>query len=531
MIKNLLLPGGAYIANTYDSVARLTKTALLDSGLRTLDSYNYGYNQASQRTNVVRTLGDSVNYTYDNMGELISATASESGGVTNRLQEQFGYAYDAAGNLNQRTNNALVQSFNVNNLNELTTLGWNGTLTVAGTTTSPATNVMVNTLAANLYRDATFAKAGFSVAQGMNTFTAVAKDSYGRMDTNTVTVNLPATVNYSYDLNGNLLGDGNRSFAYDDENQLTSVWVTNVWRSDFVYDGKMRCRIRREYNWQSGIWNLQSEIRYVYDGNLVIQERDANNLPLVTYTRGNDLSGTLQGAGGIGGVLARTDLRLWTQDSGLGNAFYHADRNGNITALINGSQAIVAKYLYDPYGNTLSMSGPLASANTYRFSSKEWNANSGLYYYLYRFYDPNLQRWPNRDPLADIGNIGYLEGSFSGKLISKIYAHKRIGFSFEALEGANLFDFVRSNPINEFDADGTECGRCQSAACSLAAGMACAWCAGIEPPQLMVIVCGACYQMVYDMCCTQNGGPSWPQPPSPWPPPGGPPYVPPYPIP
>jgi RHS repeat-associated protein len=63
----------------------------------------------------------------------------------------------------------------------------------------------------------------------------------------------------------------------------------------------------------------------------------------------------------------------------------------------------VAKYLYDPFGNTLSMSGPLASANTYRFSSKEWNANSGLYYYLYRLYDPNLQRWPNRDPITDLG--------------------------------------------------------------------------------------------------------------------------------
>src|SRR5208337_3088446 len=139
--------------------------------------------------------------------------------------------------------------------------------------------------------------------------------------------------------------------------QLTSVYVTNNWRSDFVYDGEMRRRIERDYAWQSNAWVETNEVHFIYDGNVVIQERDANNLPLVTYTRGNDLSGTLQGAGGIGGLLARTDFRLWTQDSGLGSAFYHADGNGNITALINGSQAIVAKYLYDPYGNTLSMSG------------------------------------------------------------------------------------------------------------------------------------------------------------------------------
>jgi RHS repeat-associated protein len=210
-----------------------------------------------------------------------------------------------------------------------------------------------------------------------------------------VTVYLPATVNYTYDLNGNLLSDGNRCFAYDDENHLTSIWVTNVWRTDFVYDGKLRRRIERDYTWQSGNWVATNEVHYVYDGNLVIQEQDMNNNPLVTYTRGTDLSGSLQGAGGIGGLLARTDAN--------GSTFYHADGNGNISALINGSQTIVAKYLYDPYGNTLSMNGPLAGANTYRFSSKEWNANSGLYYYLYRCYDPNLQRWPNRDPIGELG--------------------------------------------------------------------------------------------------------------------------------
>src|SRR5207248_2214019 len=84
-------------------------------------------------------------------------------------------------------------------------------------------------------------------------------------------------------------------------------------------------------------------------------------------------------------------------------AFYHSDGNGNITCLIDTNQLVVGKYLYDPYGNTLSLSGSLASVNRYRFSSKEWNENSGLYYYLYRFYDPNLQRWLNRDPLGENG--------------------------------------------------------------------------------------------------------------------------------
>ena len=380
-----------------------------------------------------------------------SATGKEAGGTTNRLQEQFGYAYDAAGNLNRRTNNALVQTFNVNTLNELTTITNKGTLTVAGTTTSAATNVTVNTPNAVLYADATFAKDHFTIANGNNTFTAIAKDSYGRMDTNSVTVNLPTTNAFAYDLNGNTLTNGTRTFDYDDENQLVRITEPAVWKSEFAYDGKMRRRIRKEFTWQSSAWVQTNEVHYVYDGNLVIQERDANNLPQVTYTRGNDLSGTLQGAGGIGGLLARTEnsspaFIAWVIIQGgggpmphyTGSAYYHADGNGNVTALIDGNQSIVAKYLYDPYGNILSQSGPLADANLYRFSSKEYHPNSGLVYYLYRLYDSRLQRWQNRDPFGD---YGFQELSAANAL--------------QRTDG-NLYVFVDNSPLAKIDAWGLE---------------------------------------------------------------------------
>jgi len=51
------------------------------------------------------------------------------GGQTPRCMSSS-VSYDAAWNLNYRTNNALVQTFGVNNLNELTTAGRSGTLTV-----------------------------------------------------------------------------------------------------------------------------------------------------------------------------------------------------------------------------------------------------------------------------------------------------------------------------------------------------------------------------------------------------------------
>jgi len=250
----------------------------------------------------------------------------------------------------------------VNNLNELTNVTRSGTLTVAGGTSATATSVTVadngnSAMGATLYADNMFARTNVTLLNGNNTFTAVAQDSYGRKDTNAVSVNLASTVNYTYDLNGNLTSDGTRGFDYDDENQLIRVTVTNTWKSEFTYDGRMRRRIRKEFTWQNSAWAQTAEVRYIYDVMLVIQERDGNNLPTVTYTRGCDLSGNLQGAGGIGGLLARTEVANGQ------SACYHADGNGNVTVMINAQQVVVAKYIYDPFGNTLSKSGPLADAN------------------------------------------------------------------------------------------------------------------------------------------------------------------------
>jgi RHS repeat-associated protein len=344
-----------------------------------------------------------------------------------------------------------------------------------GTTTSRATNVTVNTTVASNYADATFAAPGMSL---LTSYTATAADSLGRRSTNTVSVNLAASMTFQYDGNGNLTNDGLRSFAYDDENQLLQVWTAN-WLSEFTYDGKMRRRIRQEFTLQGANWMQTNMVDYVYDGNEVIQERNVNYLPTTTYTRGKDLSGILEGAGGISGLLSMT---LNTQPGTLSSNsyFYHADGNGNVTMLINSSQFIVAKYLYDAFGNTLSAAGSLAQANLYRFSSKEAHPNSGLIYYLYRYYDPNLQRWPNRDPQSDFAfSLGKRTANFDLHYMLKQASHQ-VSLNHETtravrgfleklkisqanspilvttlyVDGANVYTIDFNNPVTNHDPNG-----------------------------------------------------------------------------
>lgn len=133
------------------------------------------------------------------------------------------------------------------------------------------------------------------------------------------------------------------------------------------------------------------------------------------YAWGLDLSGSMQGAGTIGGLLSATLNGT--------NVFYSYDANGNVTGLTDTNGSNVATYVYDPFGGTVSSSGALADENPFRFSTKYWDDETGLYYYGFRYYQPETGRWPSRDPIEEDG-------------------------------GENLYTFVLNDPVRQTDSLG-----------------------------------------------------------------------------
>ncbi|MBI3849865.1 MAG: RHS repeat-associated core domain-containing protein [Verrucomicrobia bacterium] len=374
LIQKLLLPNTSYITNTYDSMARLTGTYLKTSGNVLTNKHEYTYNVGNQRTQQTFMDAATYGYTYDKIGQLTNADSSLAA-------QDRKYVYDEAWNLNYRTNNTTLNTFLVDVKNQLT--------------------------------------------------------------------NATPMGGQTYDDNGNLTyADGSfQGYAYDDENQLQNWYHydggyngngeptdSKDKRTEFVYDGKGRLRKRVEYNVTGSAWAVSTETRYIYDGMRVIQERNSGNTPTVAYTRGTDLSGSLEGAGGIGGLLGRAN---GSSGNLTNHNVYFADGNGNVTYMLNSSQSKVAEYRFDPFGNLISSGGTLAAANVYRFSSKEIHVNSGLYYYGERFYPPNLQRWLNRDPLSELGHEALRQRS-SGE----------IGTS------ANEYAFLHNSPSSRIDAFG-----------------------------------------------------------------------------
>ena len=77
------------------------------------------------------------------------------------------------------------------------------------------------------------------------------------------------------------------------------------------------------------------------------------------------------------------------------------DHIGNVVAVVDSTGATIAAYEYDPFGNIIAQSASEADEVPFRFSTKYFDAETGLYYYGYRFYAPELGRWINRDPMEE----------------------------------------------------------------------------------------------------------------------------------
>ena len=85
--------------------------------------------------------------------------------------------------------------------------------------------------------------------------------------------------------------------------------------------------------------------------------------------------------------------------------YYVTDGNKNVMSLIDAAGTKAAEYVYDPFGRLLSSTGELAEINPFRFSSEYHDDETGLVYYNYRYYSPELGRWISRDPIEEEGGV------------------------------------------------------------------------------------------------------------------------------
>ena len=435
---------------TYDALNRLQSISSQPgaSGLSPL-AYTYSYNDPNQRTRVNLDDGSFWIYEYDKLGQVVSGKRYWSD-WTPVAGQQFEYGFDDIGNRSstkaggdERGAALRAAAYTANSLNQITQRDVPGYVNIVGAASATATNVNVNNVMA--YRRGEYYRVELSTNNGSAAvWLGVTNRVVQSGTTNSVTGNLflPKTPEvFAHDADGNLTNDGHWAYVWDAENRLTRMVAPTAiptgarYALNFTNDWRGRRTSKVVSNWTGSAWSKSYEHKFVYDGWNLVATLDAANTLLYSFQWGTDLSGSMQGAGGVGGLVSMT------VHSGVnaGTYFYAFDGNGNVAALINAADGtIAARYEYGPFGELIRATGPLAFLNPFRFSTKFQDDETGFLYYGYRYYDPSAGRWLNRDPINELGF----------KLLA------RSGGGFNRSEEENLFRFVSNNPVNGFDPDG-----------------------------------------------------------------------------
>jgi RHS repeat-associated protein len=174
---------------------------------------------------------------------------------------------------------------------------------------------------------------------------------------------------------------------------------------EFAYDYQGR-RIQKDVctnNPSTLTYELSTRTKFAYDGWNLLATLTSDLRPLTSFTWGLDLSGSEQGAGGVGGLLWESEI---SNTQIIDSHFPAYDGNGNVMTLVKSSDGTEsARYEYGPFGELLRATGPMALANPFRFSTKFQDDETGLIYYGYRYYNASTGRWLDLDPINENGGI------------------------------------------------------------------------------------------------------------------------------
>ena len=414
---------------SYDNLNRLTAITSVPSA-DTARTFAYSYNDANQRTRVDLADGSYWLYEYDSLGQAISSKKYWADN-TPVAGQQFDYTFDGIGNRTDTNTNSRPASYTANTLNQYTDRTVPDAVDILGMAATEAAvtvnNQDVTRTGEYFHTELAIDNSTGPAYAAVNVVGVVNNAGPGGEDVVTEEVGnvfLPQSPElYAYDGDGNLTSDGRWTYTWDAENRLIAmesmptVPDATKRKLEFTYDYQGRRIQKKVYIWDPSTmdYGLSTDTKYLYDGWNTLAELDENGTLLRSYLWGLDLSGTLQGAGGVGGLLLTSSLEPSA------SSFVVYDGNGNVTALVDATTGTLsAEYDYGPFGEPIRATGSAAAANPFRFSSEYQDQETGLLYYGYRYLNTSTGKWLSRDPLGVRGD-------------------------------KNLYNFVGSNPLNFVD--------------------------------------------------------------------------------
>ena len=263
------------------------------------------------------------------------------------------------------------------------------------------------------------------------------------------------TVVYVYNEGGNLVSRTNYKYTTGTPLLLKRTWLysyDSTWKDQLTYYDAKRIQYDNvgnptSYNgwaftWEAGrqlasMSKSGTDVAYQYNadglrtkktvtqsGASTVYEYLWNESKLVGQKVGNDAVRILYDA---------NDEPVGFTVNDTASYYYVKNLQGDVLAIVDKTGAEKVSYVYDAYGQIVSMTGDatLQKLNPCTYRGYYYDAETGLYYLQSRYYNPEWGRFINAD-VAEVLNI-----------------------SQEHPVSANLFAYCKNNPVNMVDQSGT----------------------------------------------------------------------------
>ncbi len=230
---------------------------------------------------------------------------------------------------------------------------------------------------------------------------------------------------YSYDSRGNILNkkeyaitidtDGEKVYTEKEDNTYAydTKWkdkLTSFNGQSISYDasGNPTSYLGHNLTWTMGR-QLASfdDITYTYDENGMRASKTVNGKTTRYYYDGTRLIKQI--------INGEQMTFLYDRNNEL-VGFYYCNQvflyvknlQGDITGIISDEGFLVARYVYDDWGNCISVESgytfnDIANVNPFRYRGYYYDSDTGLYYLQSRYYDPEVCRFINADDAQYIG--------------------------------------------------------------------------------------------------------------------------------
>ena len=422
-LRTIVYSNNVVIYYCYDTGGQVKQVFGYYNGTRMDYVNNVYYDEYGSRTSIAYANGVVSQYSYDVLMHRLVQLKTYRGDST---YQNITYSYDKVGNIVTRTENGIVMSDNtVKNIThryEYDTLyrltQAEGTIKENGNTVNSYTNTLqYSSIGTIVQKLQTVTIAG----ENDPSLTYTYNYSYAPTKPHAV-AGINDNLTYRYDANGNMTAmydtakQFNRILYWDDDNRLTKTVDTTSGSSvatSYAYDAK-GMRISKDGPYGKTI--------YVDTGYVLSNDSVISNHVFMGNTR-------------IASVVKHTEEKQPA------TYFYASDHLGSSSVLTNNTGSYHERIEYLPYGEVWVEDAAVNSnySTPYKFTGKELDKETGLYYFGARYYDARLSRWISTDPIFE----EYLNGK------------RGRGGVYNSIN-INVYSYAENNPITMFDPDGNE---------------------------------------------------------------------------